>query len=536
VRVEASERVQYNTFVSVQLRNYLQSHGSPHLPRGRMQLLNPQDAEHMKPMHVNHERVLRGRPPYLRQAYSERTATAVANFAKRMQRPFQAGDDMCADEQLVPLLFERAIFRCSCCPEEYPLPVLLPCRHVVCVQCCMELCKRGMSLFPPVPDEDARTTAAFDAWLDRTEVCCPLARCQHRVTLLQVHEINLAWELFDAHPPPAKGRHSARLPAEPDDAWGSGATERPSRRACLVARLARRTLHSDPKSNLMIVSVSRHTNTVGPALENEEIEFAAYANQPTLTVASTRLANAEFAPSYIREQELTRFRLAGDLINKRSADAARLSSLPYNHPDRSRARTHAHVSLSSEQRAMLQLVKQLMGAGVSKGIFNQPVNFDNPAQNYFAPDYLRRIAPNAPMDFGRIHAKLLAQHCAYHTCEEVQRDVELVFENALCYNSSSSWIHRAASESLLLARKNFKRIIRQRAMEADIDNMPGTPSTVAAAAAAASSGGLGQIVRGRGRYRLACRASDTAPPARRCAWHPGVWMVPSRPPSTPVGR
>jgi hypothetical protein len=114
---------------------------------------------------------------------------------------------------------------------------------------------------------------------------------------------------------------------------------------------------------------------------------------------------------------------------------------PLHNPKLLQLHTRA-LTLEANLHPMRLILSRLMNHTTlnRKGIFNTPV--DTVALNI--PDYLKVIT--RPMDFGTIKVKLHA--VAYHSREEVDVDIRLVFANAMKYNPPSNAVHMAARELL----------------------------------------------------------------------------------------
>lgn len=103
------------------------------------------------------------------------------------------------------------------------------------------------------------------------------------------------------------------------------------------------------------------------------------------------------------------------------------------------------------------LLDHLIAHKNSQGIFASPVNWEDPNQPFYAPNYLQIIgSSNRPIDLSEIKGKLTNNE--YANVEEFAKDVRMVYRNAMLYNPPGDWINRAASDCLNTFERELDRI------------------------------------------------------------------------------
>jgi hypothetical protein len=107
-------------------------------------------------------------------------------------------------------------------------------------------------------------------------------------------------------------------------------------------------------------------------------------------------------------------------------------------------------------RKCLFLTHKLMSARCAKGIFNKPVNYTEPFRPLYADGYLARI-PFAPMDLSTVETRL--KSTTYASDQEFSDEVEHIWQNAIAYNDSAHWVHRAALQCQAIFKKEYADIL-----------------------------------------------------------------------------
>jgi len=114
-------------------------------------------------------------------------------------------------------------------------------------------------------------------------------------------------------------------------------------------------------------------------------------------------------------------------------------------------------TLSAPLRRASILLDHLRAHKSTQGVFNEPVNYTDPNQPYYAPNYLQIIGPtNAPMDLGTVRTKL--HSFQYATLHDFVADVRMVYRNAMLYNPQDSWIHISAKKCSDILETEIQRI------------------------------------------------------------------------------
>ena len=96
-----------------------------------------------------------------------------------------------------------------------------------------------------------------------------------------------------------------------------------------------------------------------------------------------------------------------------------------------------------------------MNARSAKGIFNHPVNYDEPFKPLFAEGYVSRI-PFPPMDLSTVETHLKSNH--YASEQEFSEEVGHIWQNAMAYNAPVHWVHEAALACQKIFTKEYDEI------------------------------------------------------------------------------
>ena len=126
------------------------------------------------------------------------------------------------------------------------------------------------------------------------------------------------------------------------------------------------------------------------------------------------------------------------------------------------------VTLSSDLRRAKHVVELLMAYKPAFGVFNTPVNFDDPTKPFYAAGYLEAIKGNKPMDLGTVKATL--SEGGYDGLEEFAADVRQVWRNAQLFNPSEDWIHTVSKECERIFEQEMTRIMDMAQRETERKN------------------------------------------------------------------
>jgi hypothetical protein len=137
--------------------------------------------------------------------------------------------------------------------------------------------------------------------------------------------------------------------------------------------------------------------------------------------------------------------------------------------------TSGEVQLTPVMKKLGTLLVALTNSKIQQGIFNEPVNYSDPAKPFYALSYLETIK-GPPMDFSTIRMRLYSGE--YNEPDEFARDVRLVFRNAQVYNPQDSWIFQASSSMAKQFEDDFNRIINSN-NEKKVKNESSQPYTSA---------------------------------------------------------
>ena len=109
-------------------------------------------------------------------------------------------------------------------------------------------------------------------------------------------------------------------------------------------------------------------------------------------------------------------------------------------------------------RKCLALVHKMMSARVSRGgIFNRPVNYNQPFMPLYTPKYLN-LVPHLPMDLSTVANSLKAN--VYTTTDAFATDMRHIWENALAFHPDPSHpAHLAAQDCRGMFEKEFHAIV-----------------------------------------------------------------------------
>ena len=125
------------------------------------------------------------------------------------------------------------------------------------------------------------------------------------------------------------------------------------------------------------------------------------------------------------------------------------------------------VTLSSDLRRAKHVVELLMAYKPAFGVFNSPVNYDDPTKPYFAAGYLEAIKGKA-MDLGTVKATL--SEGGYDGLEEFASDVRQVWRNAQLFNPAEDWIHSVSKECEKIFEQEMHRIMEMAQREIERKN------------------------------------------------------------------
>ena len=128
-----------------------------------------------------------------------------------------------------------------------------------------------------------------------------------------------------------------------------------------------------------------------------------------------------------------------------TASPSFLSSLSWT--DRA---SHLRNLRSVTVQRMLRVVTDLMHHKSNRNLFNAPVD----VVALKIPDYFKYV--KKPMDLGTIRKRLEADE--YETLHDVERDVRLVFRNAMVYNPPSNMVHEFAQQLLTYFEERVKKL------------------------------------------------------------------------------
>lgn len=118
------------------------------------------------------------------------------------------------------------------------------------------------------------------------------------------------------------------------------------------------------------------------------------------------------------------------------------------------------VEPTGDLRKIRGTLERLMVHKLGAGVFNQPVNYDDPTQPYYAANYLQILGENnPPADLGSIKQKLMTAQ--YSTLDQVVRDVRQVWKNAQLYNSIDNWVHQQAIQLSAIFEQDVMKIKQQ---------------------------------------------------------------------------
>ena len=101
------------------------------------------------------------------------------------------------------------------------------------------------------------------------------------------------------------------------------------------------------------------------------------------------------------------------------------------------------IALSAELKRCKTLIDHLIAFKPQQGVFNEPVNYQNPALPYYAVNYIETIGGPA-MDLGSIKTRLVDG--GYASINDFAEDVRIVWRNAQKYNAETDWIHSTAKD------------------------------------------------------------------------------------------
>ena len=125
------------------------------------------------------------------------------------------------------------------------------------------------------------------------------------------------------------------------------------------------------------------------------------------------------------------------------------------------------VTLSSDLRRAKHVVEVLMAYKPAFGVFNVPVNFDDPVKPFFAAGYLDTIK-GRPMDLGTVKATL--SQGGYGGLEDFAADVRQVWRNAQLFNPPDDWIHTVSKECEKIFEQEMTRIVEMAHRETERKN------------------------------------------------------------------
>ena len=126
------------------------------------------------------------------------------------------------------------------------------------------------------------------------------------------------------------------------------------------------------------------------------------------------------------------------------------------------------VTLSSDLRRAKQVVEVLMAYKPAFGVFNAPVNFDDPTKPFFAAGYIDAIKGKA-MDLGTVKATL--SEGGYEGLEDFAADVRQVWRNAQLFNPADDWIHTVSKECEKIFEQEMMRMVEQAQRETERKNI-----------------------------------------------------------------
>jgi len=180
------------------------------------------------------------------------------------------------------------------------------------------------------------------------------------------------------------------------------------------------------------------------------------------------------------------------------------------------------VTLSSDLRRAKHVVEVLMAYKPAFGVFNVPVNYNDPTKPFYAAGYLEQIN-GRPMDLGTVKATL--SEGGYEGLEDFAADVRQVWRNAQLFNPPDDWIHTVSQECEKIFDQEMARIMEMAQRETERKNKRAQEKELRDAARLANPDAVGSEPHATDEYgfpssslaEVPMQRASTGPPVRPAA-------------------